>query len=128
MASVVDITRATEEDFEILSQIQPEAMDVDLIGRFIFKDLHHLPQSRQFTLAGLYRGSTNPNVRMFKATTKDTHEVVAYAVVRFEDGAEVKEDARASLPPEINPEFCKLIWGGLNERYTKHMGGKKHAG
>ena len=145
MASIVDITLATEVDFPSLAHIQPAAMHDDPIHHFIFTDREDVLATK-LTLDQLNGWAKDPNSHTFKATTKDTKIIVGYVNIRFEDYEEEKNEAAkpvlpesspqegspqqnpppADFPPGMNADFCKMYFGGKKAVHTQDMGGKKH--
>lgn len=127
---LVDISLATEIDIPAMAAIPPQAMQPDIIGRFMFRDPNDQMLPVMLISGELKHHLCNPNATVFKASLAGTGEIVGYATVTFKDGKETSSSGPASrLPPGMNEEFCRMHFGAMAERYTKHMSGKgEHAG
>lgn len=130
MASIIDISPASEDDFPTLAHIAPVAMGVDLIHRIMYEGNDPFDTSRQekFLMAELRRAALNPQARIYKATTKASGETVGYALFRFDDGQENSPSgpSMANYPPGTNTAFLGRLSQGLRAAHSMHMGGKRH--
>ena len=132
MTSLVEISYSTKEDVQILAAIPPAAMAHDLVGRALFKSPGDSSGSVKWMASEIQKGLESPNMHVFKATLKDSGEVVGHAIVRFENGLPPQPapggDESPSMPPFFNADFANALFGGLGAKYKQHMGGGKHAG
>jgi hypothetical protein len=129
-SSLVDISSATEADIPAIAAIFPQAIQPDIIGPFMFRDLNDqmlpvIPISGEFK-----HHLSSPNAKVFKASLTGTAEIVGYATVTFKDGKETSPSGPGSrLSPGMNKKFCRMHFGAMAERYAKRMSGKgKHVG
>ena len=132
MSSLIEISYSTKEDVEILAAIPPAAMARDLVGRALFKNPEETSGSFNWMASEIRKGLESINVHVFKATLKDSREIVGHAIVKLENGlhsqSPPESDQSPSMPPFFNADFAKTLFGGLSAKYKRHMGGRKHAG
>ena len=99
----ISIVPAQESDVQTLAHIAATSMAVDLLHRAVYPSNNPLDVTPQQSNQEreLQRSLRNPDARVFKAVTKETREIVGYALFRFEGKDETKagHDGAGSAPP-----------------------------
>ncbi|MCJ1355044.1 MAG: hypothetical protein MMC33_005035 [Icmadophila ericetorum] len=152
MASLIDITPATESDYPLLARILSQAMSIDPVSLCIFTTPpYDLSVPEKLGTMMIAREAAQPNSHVLKATLKATREIVAFAiwsvVEEEEEAAEEEEEGEKAkaememekkdgddaggpgedggLPEGINADFFMMYLGSLGEKYQMHMAGEK---
>ena len=135
---IIHISPASESDYGPCARILCMAMSVDLVTLCLFDTPPYDFSVQEVMAMGLIsQEASNPNSYIYKAVNHDTQEIVAVAIVQIKDnedgekGEKEPEESGAdqgSLPDGVNADFWNLYFGSLEEKYEKHMNGKRHAG
>ena len=137
MSALVDISAALEPDFPTLAHIAAVATAVNLIHRVLNPgpNIFDTSNQEQKIVARLQGQAANPQARIIKAVSKDSGEILGYAVFRFDDG---EPSPAAAPPPPTNPppaatasqtastDLVTRISKAFEEAHTNHMSGKRH--
>ena len=129
MPPAIHITTAEARDFPTLAQIQAAAMCQETISRVIFcekPDSSH--KQEHFALAELQRAALNSRCSILKASVQASKEIIAYAILRLEDGVTEQGPSTASMPTTVNVGLCQFWLGSLKQKHQRHMAGTEHAG
>lgn len=132
MAENISVANATIDDLPNLAHIMPLAMQIDPISNFLFPNqIYDLSAPREFILRVYKQAFSEPTSNFFKATCKSTEQIVAFAVVRIDDGGELQKSPSKGPPPipdAMDEQFAMMYLGGLMQKKKRHMAGRKHAG
>ena len=129
MASSVRVFEAAEADAETLVFIYVEAMEPDLIIRFMFSDWREevVKKKTAFFLPHIRKSFTDPTKRchIIKAVDLGTGEILGWSLLRWEDGTPLKPP---EVPPGQDATFMMWYWTELDKKYRKITAGYKHVG
>ena len=128
MPPAVNITIAEPRDFPTLAQIQAAAMCHETISHVIFCERPDSSHNQEhFALAELQRGALNSKTSILKASLA-SNEIVAYAILRIEDGLTQQGASTASMPTNVNVGLCQFWLGSLHQKHQRQMAGTEQAG
>lgn len=129
MASIVDISPASEDEFPTLAHIAAVAMAVNLLQGMMYKSNNPCGTACQerFVMAGLGRAAINPKLTSTKRQPKLWGHYRLHDVsLRRPQRELVIWPLNGSYPPGTNSDLVGRISKGLRAPHSKHMGGKRH--
>ena len=128
MVESVRIMEATEEDVLELAAITLDAMEIDIITRFMFGHQREeaIRKGTKFFATSLQKRFTSPTTRchIIKAVDGQSGEIMGWCLVRWEDGKPVE-------PPKVThdqPTFLMWYWQEQVRNWRKLTAEKKHVG
>ncbi|MCJ1246111.1 hypothetical protein MMC30_003316 [Trapelia coarctata] len=132
MNSLVEISLASETDVSEIAPISGLAMHDDLLDTFLFGFGRPSAVPEAIFTKAIQDNLKDPLSRVFKASLKNTGEVVGYGTIRFEDGVMEFEDTPWSTPPSVlgppgsSPVFGEMYRGAIKAKWKQHMRGTPH--
>ena len=137
----VTISQALEADLDALVEIFIDALEPDLIIRFMFSErrTEAIELQKVFYKQALLPRFISPTNRCYisKATESSTGEIVGWSLVRWEENAPKSHSSKAaSAPPADHPQeltdqsvkFQKYYWAELGKMFQQATEGQKYAG
>ncbi|KAI9684244.1 MAG: hypothetical protein M1822_005717 [Bathelium mastoideum] len=126
MIAKISISEATESDLPEMVSITCDAMEPDILTRFLFdhRRSEAVRKQTESLMASLGKRFTHPTNRchIMKAVDTQTEEPVGWSLVRWEDGD-------IAAPPHggpDQPDFPTHYQREQRKYYLKLMGGKPH--
>ena len=128
MFASVRIVEAVETDVEDLVAIFCDAMEEDIISRFMFghRRVEAVKKQTEFFTPNLRKRFTHPTNRchIVKAIDESSNKTVGWSLVRWEDGNPVEPPK--STPDQ--PDFLMYYWYEQDKNWRKLTAGKEHIG
>ena len=128
--SSITISQAAEADLDAMIEIFIDALEPDLVIRFLFgkRSTEAVRLQRVFYRQALLPRFTSPTNRCYilKATDSGRGEIVGWCLVRWEDSGAQSHTSKgvsaspADYPPRLNDQsmkFQKYYWAELGEMF-----------
>ena len=139
--SSIAISQALEADLDALIKIFIDALEPDLVIRFMFSERRTKAVELQkvFYRQALLPRFTSPTNRCYilKATESSTGEIVGWSLVRWEDNEPKGHSSKAaSASPVDHPQdfidqsmkFRRYYWDELGKMFQQTTEGQKYVG
>ena len=128
MAANISISEATESDLRDMVALCCDAMEADILTRFLFGHARAeaVRKQTESLMASLGKRFTHPTNRchIFRASDTQTGELVGWSLVRWEDGKPLAAPDSSS----DTPDFLVHYQQDVRRSWNKLTAGKPHVG
>jgi len=131
MFSSFSITLATKADIDAMAEVSLTSgnAELGLLMHSWYPDKETSGQlRRKISKLSFSNNIDDPKMRVFKAISKTTGQVVAACTMKYEQGnlENPRDNSRSVSIPGINHEMARIYWNSELEKKNKCLDGQRH--